>query len=219
MNSRIDHGRDCQFPPRAATRHDDRGRCGPRRCATPCSCCRARYSSSSRSPPTARYASTAGTSPSMMRCRTTTLRNSWCSWAYSACIAGALLVLNVAQRWLGETLKLRLRQGLVRDLIRNWLQPGRAFRLANAGADGRQSGPAHARGCAPSHRAVGRSWDRPAAVLDPARHLRESAVVAVDQFRLSHCGPAIRNPGLHGVGRDALFGLSLAAELLGRAHV
>src|SRR5579864_1838875 len=41
-------------------------------------------------------------------------------------IAGALLVLNVAQRWLGETLKLRLRQGLGRDLIQNWMQPGRA---------------------------------------------------------------------------------------------
>jgi len=51
-------------------------------------------------------------------------------------IAGALLVLNVAQRWLGETLKLRLRQGLGRDLIQNWMQPGRAFRLANAGAIG-----------------------------------------------------------------------------------
>jgi putative ATP-binding cassette transporter len=51
-------------------------------------------------------------------------------------IAGALLVLNVAQRWLGETLKLRLRQGLVRDLIQNWMQPGRAFRLANAGPMG-----------------------------------------------------------------------------------
>ena len=51
-------------------------------------------------------------------------------------IAGALLVLNVAQRWLGETLKLRLRQGLARDLIQNWMQPGRAFRLANAGAMG-----------------------------------------------------------------------------------
>ena len=43
-------------------------------------------------------------------------------------IAGALLVLNVAQRWLGETLKLRLRQGLTHDLIHNWLQPGRAWR-------------------------------------------------------------------------------------------
>jgi putative ATP-binding cassette transporter len=51
-------------------------------------------------------------------------------------IAGALLILNVAQRWLGETLKLRLRQGLVRDLIQNWMQPGRAFRLASSGAMG-----------------------------------------------------------------------------------
>jgi putative ATP-binding cassette transporter len=51
-------------------------------------------------------------------------------------LAGALLVLNVAQRWLTETVKLRLRQGLARDLIRNWLQPGRAFRLANSGAMG-----------------------------------------------------------------------------------
>ena len=51
-------------------------------------------------------------------------------------IAGALLVLNVAQRWLVETLKLKLRQGLARDLIRNWMQPGRAFRLASSGAIG-----------------------------------------------------------------------------------
>jgi vitamin B12/bleomycin/antimicrobial peptide transport system ATP-binding/permease protein len=51
-------------------------------------------------------------------------------------IAGALLVLNVAQRWLGETLKLRLRQGLVLDLVKNWLLPGRAFRLTNAGPMG-----------------------------------------------------------------------------------
>src|SRR5882762_8905851 len=50
--------------------------------------------------------------------------------------AGALLVLNVAQRWLGETLKLRLRQGLVSDLIQNWMQPGRAFRLSQAVAMG-----------------------------------------------------------------------------------
>ena len=51
-------------------------------------------------------------------------------------IAGTLLVLNVAQRWLVETLKLRLRQGLVQDLIENWMVPGRAFRLSNAGAVG-----------------------------------------------------------------------------------
>jgi vitamin B12/bleomycin/antimicrobial peptide transport system ATP-binding/permease protein len=48
-------------------------------------------------------------------------------------IAGGLLVLNVAQRWLGEMLKLKLRQGLVYDLVQNWLVPGRAFRIASAG--------------------------------------------------------------------------------------
>ena len=51
-------------------------------------------------------------------------------------IAGALLLLNVAQRWLGETLKLKLREGLVKDLVQNWMMPGRAFRLANTGAIG-----------------------------------------------------------------------------------
>ncbi|HEY7888842.1 MAG TPA: ABC transporter ATP-binding protein/permease [Steroidobacteraceae bacterium] len=51
-------------------------------------------------------------------------------------IAGGLLVLNVAQRWLVETLKVRLREGLVGDLIRDWMSPRRAFWLANAGPMG-----------------------------------------------------------------------------------
>jgi len=51
-------------------------------------------------------------------------------------IAGGLLVLNVGQRWLNEMLKLKLREGLAKDLIENWLQPMRAFRLASAGPIG-----------------------------------------------------------------------------------
>jgi putative ATP-binding cassette transporter len=51
-------------------------------------------------------------------------------------LAGTLLVLNVAQRWLGEMLKLKLREGLAHDLIHAWLWPRRAFRLANAGSIG-----------------------------------------------------------------------------------
>jgi vitamin B12/bleomycin/antimicrobial peptide transport system ATP-binding/permease protein len=51
-------------------------------------------------------------------------------------IAGILLVLNVAQKWLGETLKVRLREGLVGDLIHHWMLPRRAFWLANAGPIG-----------------------------------------------------------------------------------
>ncbi len=47
-----------------------------------------------------------------------------------ACI---ILVLNVAQRWLVETLKIKLREGLVGDLLNYWMLPRRAFWLANAG--------------------------------------------------------------------------------------
>lgn len=53
-----------------------------------------------------------------------------------ALIAGSLLVLNVAQRWLVETLKLRLREGLVGDLLEAWLLPRRAFWLASSGTMG-----------------------------------------------------------------------------------
>jgi vitamin B12/bleomycin/antimicrobial peptide transport system ATP-binding/permease protein len=51
-------------------------------------------------------------------------------------IAGGLLALNVGQKWLSEMLKLKLREGLAKDLIGNWLKPMRAFRLASAGAIG-----------------------------------------------------------------------------------
>jgi putative ATP-binding cassette transporter len=51
-------------------------------------------------------------------------------------IVGSLLVLNVLQRFLSETLKLWLRQGLTQDLIQEWLKPHRAHRLAQAGAIG-----------------------------------------------------------------------------------
>jgi putative ATP-binding cassette transporter len=51
-------------------------------------------------------------------------------------IAGGLLVLNVAQRWLLETLQMKLREGLVTDLVGLWLQPRRAFWLAGSGPMG-----------------------------------------------------------------------------------
>ncbi|MDE2447779.1 MAG: ABC transporter ATP-binding protein/permease [Gammaproteobacteria bacterium] len=53
-----------------------------------------------------------------------------------AIIAGSLLLLNVAQRWLGEMLKLKLREGLVHDLVQGWMQPRRAFQLESAGPIG-----------------------------------------------------------------------------------
>jgi putative ATP-binding cassette transporter len=51
-------------------------------------------------------------------------------------IAGSILTMNVAQRWLVETLEMRLREGLVRGLLQDWMSPRRAFWLANAGPMG-----------------------------------------------------------------------------------
>ena len=53
-----------------------------------------------------------------------------------AIIAGILLVLNVVQRWLVDTFKMRLRESLVEDLVGHWMQPRRAFWLAHAGSMG-----------------------------------------------------------------------------------
>lgn len=51
-------------------------------------------------------------------------------------IAGTVLILNVSQTWLNQMFKLKLRDGLARDLVGEWLKPGRAFRLAKAGEIG-----------------------------------------------------------------------------------
>lgn len=51
-------------------------------------------------------------------------------------IAGGLLTLNVSQRWLVDTMKLRLREGLVKDLVGHWMRPRRAFWLSSAGPMG-----------------------------------------------------------------------------------
>lgn len=53
-----------------------------------------------------------------------------------AYIAGLLLVLNVAQAWLNQMLHIKLREGLARDLIGEWMKPRRAFRLGYAGEIG-----------------------------------------------------------------------------------
>jgi putative ATP-binding cassette transporter len=48
-------------------------------------------------------------------------------------IVGSLLVLDVSQRWLTETMKFRMREGLTRDLLKLWMAPRRAFWLATSG--------------------------------------------------------------------------------------
>src|SRR5215472_13937934 len=51
-------------------------------------------------------------------------------------LAVILLALNVTQVWLNQTSRVVLRQGLVHDLLNEWLKPMRAFRLSNAGSIG-----------------------------------------------------------------------------------
>jgi putative ATP-binding cassette transporter len=53
-----------------------------------------------------------------------------------AVIVSCLMILDVTQRWLRETMKVKLREGLVRDLTGRWMMPRRAFWLANAGEMG-----------------------------------------------------------------------------------
>jgi vitamin B12/bleomycin/antimicrobial peptide transport system ATP-binding/permease protein len=50
-----------------------------------------------------------------------------------AAIAGGLLVLDVAQAWLREMIKLNSREWLTRDLVGEWLKPGRHTWLAAEG--------------------------------------------------------------------------------------
>ena len=45
-------------------------------------------------------------------------------------IAIVLLVMNVTQAWLNQSIKIKLREGLVHDLVEQWLKPGQAFRLS-----------------------------------------------------------------------------------------
>jgi len=51
-------------------------------------------------------------------------------------IACALLFLVVAQTWLQENMKVKLREWLTHDLIDQWLAPRRAYFLTQTGADG-----------------------------------------------------------------------------------
>lgn len=51
-------------------------------------------------------------------------------------IVGGLLCLVVAQTWLQETIKVRLREWLTHDLMDQWLKPKRAYLLTQAGEAG-----------------------------------------------------------------------------------
>lgn len=50
-----------------------------------------------------------------------------------AIIAGCLLLLNVFQTWLNQMTALNMREGLAKDMVDQWLKPGRAAKLASFG--------------------------------------------------------------------------------------
>lgn len=50
-----------------------------------------------------------------------------------AVIAAVLLVLNVVQTWLNQMTALNMRDGLTRDLVDQWLRPGRALKFSASG--------------------------------------------------------------------------------------
>jgi len=84
-----------------------------------------------------------------------------------AVIAGGLLILNVAQMWLNQRTKVKLREGLVRDLFNEWLQPRRAFRLASAvgpGADRRRAAMPGVRAPSAPQAALGRDRRSPGCI-------------------------------------------------------
>ncbi len=51
-----------------------------------------------------------------------------------AIIVAILTLLNVVQAWLNQITAMHMREGLARDLANVWLVPGRALKLASAGA-------------------------------------------------------------------------------------
>ena len=50
-----------------------------------------------------------------------------------AVIVSVLLMLNVSQGWLQQTIRLKLREWLTQDLLAHWLQQKREFRITRIG--------------------------------------------------------------------------------------
>ena len=133
-------------------------------------------------------------------------------------IAGLLLVLNVAQRWLLETLQVKLREGLVRSLLQDWMLPRRAFWLANAGT----------MGVNPDQRMHEDARKLCELSADLGIGLLQASILFVtfagvlwvlsSDFAVRVGDRDLCGPRFHGVGSDGIRERRLASELLGRAR-
>ena len=124
-------------------------------------------------------------------------------WVFGE-IAGILLVLNVAQMWLNQSSKVVLRQGLVNDLLDQWLKPKRAFRLSNSGplgANPDQRLQADAQHLTDLSTDLG---DRPSAVEPSSAHVRRRPLGALAGPVSADRGPRLRPARLSRMVRAGL---------------
>ncbi len=127
-------------------------------------------------------------------------------------IVACLLVLDVSQRWLTETIKFRLREGLTRDLLKLWMAPRRAFWLATSG--GQMGVNPDQRMSEDAQKLCDISADLSIGLFRVERAARELRGRALDDFRRLHVPRRrrrLRRAGFHAVGRDLLCRRGLAA--------
>ena len=132
-------------------------------------------------------------------------------------IAGALLILNVGQAFLNQMIRLKLRQGLTMDLLGEWMQPRRAFRLASAGPIGAN----------PDQRIHEDARHLVDLTTDLGVGLLQSSILLASfvgvlwslsaDFVITISRPSHRNSRLHGLGGVHLCRHGLVHKLDGRA--
>jgi ABC-type uncharacterized transport system fused permease/ATPase subunit len=126
-------------------------------------------------------------------------------------IACGLLILKVAETWFSQKMKLKLRDGLVRDLFDQWLKPGRAFRLTNAGPIGTNPDQRIHEDAPAFKRAHRRSGARAPPVVAPALQFYWRPMVSLGERGLPFQREKFRYPRLHGLGRPDLRGHGILA--------
>ena len=99
-------------------------------------------------------------------------------WVFGE-IAGILLVLNVVQMWLNQSSKVVLRQGLVNDLLNQWLRAEARLPPVEFGPARRQPRPAPPSRRSASDRSFHRLRRRPSAVDPTPAHLRRRPLGAL----------------------------------------
>ena len=119
-------------------------------------------------------------------------------------LLGALLILNVAQAWLNQATKVKLREGLVKDLFDQWLTPRRAFRLADAGKIGANPDQRIHEDARHLTELLDRSRHRPPAVFAPPRQLHRGSVDAVGKRCVSRERAQFCDSRLHGLVRPCV---------------